>query len=71
MAAISKKTCHIDPKFHVHTLGVYVHIPARYEVSTINAVTGTAVHQTTPMMMTMTMMPMMTPMTHDGQTMIA
>ena len=29
----------------MHILGVYVHIPARYEVSMINAITGTAVHR--------------------------
>ena len=28
----------------MHILGIYVHISARYEVSMINAVTGTAVH---------------------------
>ena len=44
MATISK-ICHIDPIFHVHILGIYVHISARYEVSVINAVTGTAVHR--------------------------
>ena len=34
-----------DSIFHVHILGVNVHVSARYEVSMSNAVTGTAVHR--------------------------
>ena len=48
-----------------------MNIFARYRVSMIKTVCGRAV-QTTPMTMTlMMMMTMMTPMTHDGQMMIA
>ena len=36
---------YIDPIFHVHILGIYMHAFARYKIFVINAVTGTAVHR--------------------------
>ena len=49
--------------------GINVHVSPKYEISMINAVTGTTQMMS---MVTMTMMTMMmTTMTHDGQIMIA
>ena len=68
MAVCFKKIHNIDLIFHVHILGIYIHILAGYEVSIIKVVPGDSCTQMMQMQM-QTWMQTTTP--HDRQSMIA